>query len=181
MSCQATPSSCKIIISGYFCTGKTSVMELLQQNFGLKKPKAYTTRQMRPNEKEGFPYSFISEEKFSELERIGKLFDPITHAGNRYAGDREALYADEGWVMDILPDSWSIYSKIPGVVGIYLIPPSKEVLRKRAIERGDTPESINRRIEAIKPQDPELYHHAIEPQKSLQDLYGRIISIVSGV
>lgn len=180
MSCSTIPSGCKIIISGYFCTGKTSVMELLQQNYSLKKPKDYTTRSMRSNEREGFPYSFISEEKFLELERIGKLFDPIMHAGNRYASDREALFSDGPWVMDILPDSWPVYSQIPGVIGIYLIPPSHDILNERAIKRGDSLESINRRIEAITLQDPKLYDFAVEPQKSLQDLYGRIISIISG-
>lgn len=170
--------TCKIIISGYFCTGKTSAMEYLNKEFGLKKVKDYTTRKMRKNESEGNPYYFISEERFSELEKMKKLFDPIQHAGNKYGTDLDALNGEGKWVLDILPDSWDKYSKLKGVIGIYLAPPPEEVLKERASKRGDSKESVKMRLEAIKQQDLSSYDYVIEPQESLEALCQKLGSIV---
>lgn len=170
--------TCRIVISGYFCTGKTSVMEMLSKEFHLKKPVDYTTRNMRPNEREGFPYTFISKEKFLELAGNNLVFDPIEHAGNHYAVDLKSIMEGKRWIMDILPDSWEVFKKIPGVIGIYLIPPGEAELRRRAAVRGDLAESIEKRLKAVKLQDLESYDYVIEPQASLEDLHRKIRGIV---
>lgn len=172
---------CTIVISGYFCTGKTSVMRILEEEFDLHKPKVYTTRAMRSGEKEGDPYTFITKEKFDQLGMIEGLFDPIKHAGNHYAADKTEIYGKDRWIIDILPDSWETYKQIPGVIGIYLIPPDKEVLKARAIARKDSPEAIEKRLQAIKDQDPTAYHYAIEPQSSLEELCDKIREIVKRI
>lgn len=171
----------RIIISGYFCTGKTSILKHLAKEFGLHKPKVYTTRLMRANEKEGDPYTFISEEIFHLLKKSNKLFDPMQHADNYYAVDLEDMYEKEIWVIDILPDSWDIFKKIPGVVGIYLIPPNPKILKERALERGDSEESIAMRLKAMKEQNPDDYDYAIEPQTSLKELWNRVKAIINSL
>lgn len=169
---------CRIIISGYFCTGKTSVIKLLEEEFNLHKPKVYTTRNMRHNEREGYPYTFIDDTQFQRLESINELFDPIKHAGNCYAADRSDIFDKAKWIIDILPDSWETYKQIPGVIGIYLIPPPKEELRVRALKRGDFEVSIEARLEAIHDQDLSSYHYVIEPQPSLEALCNKVRAIV---
>jgi len=168
---------CRIVLSGYFCTGKTSIMRRLNTELGLKKPKDFTTRSMRDGEKEGDPYFFITREQFSYLESIGKLFDPIEYAGNMYAVDYDDLFQTRHWVMDILPDSWDKFSRIPRVIGVYLIPPAIEILKERALSRGDSIASVGRRINAIRPQNLSVYHYAIEPQESLDALFQRVKAI----
>lgn len=172
----------KIIISGYFCTGKTSVIKALGENLDLHKPKCYTTRKMRPQEREGFPYNFITDKLFSQLHSQDKLFDPIEHDGHQYAGDYEELFGDNNWVMDILPDSWPVYKKIPGVIGIYLNPPKDEVLRERAIMRGDDSISIEKRIRSVKHDiDTNTYDYVIDPQESFEALLHKILKIVNSI
>jgi guanylate kinase len=162
---------CRIVLSGYFCTGKTSIMQMLYKEMNLKKPKDFTTRAMRVNEKEGDPYFFITKEQFALLERRGKLFDPIEHDGHRYGVDYDDIFGSRRWVMDILPTSWDKFNKITGVIGIYLIPPSIDVLKKRAILRGDSLKSIEKRLLLLRPQDLSSYHYVIEPQPSLEELF----------
>lgn len=45
--------TCRVILIGYAGTGKTSVMDRLYNDFGLTKPKDYTTRAPRPGENRG--------------------------------------------------------------------------------------------------------------------------------
>lgn len=54
----------KIILSGPFCTGKTSLIQMIQERWKIDKIVDDTTRTMRNGEREGFPYHFISEKDF---------------------------------------------------------------------------------------------------------------------
>jgi guanylate kinase len=145
-------------------------MKHLEKTLGLQKLRVFSTRPMRANESQGDPYTFISPEKFNDLERTNSLFDSIRHANNCYAADKGEIYRKDQWVIDILPDSWPKYRKIPGVIGIHLISPDKEVLRDRAVNRQESAESIQMRLAAIKDENPLDYDFAIPPQPTLEDL-----------
>lgn len=60
-----------LVLSGKTCSGKTTVQEKLMKEFGCRKIVTYTTRPMRPGEKDGETYNFLSEEEFFKKREEG--------------------------------------------------------------------------------------------------------------
>jgi guanylate kinase len=138
---------CRIILSGPFCTGKTSIMERLKERYSIPKLIDDTTRPRRLSEQLDFPYHFISESEFQKRASCGYYFETATCNGYHYGVPKKLLFEQERWSLDILSSSWYLYKDLPGVIGIYLEPPSIEELRRRARLRGDSQEAIEQRIQ----------------------------------
>lgn len=170
--------TCRVIFSGPFCCGKTSLIEKLEKEYGIPKLIDDTTRKQRPNERDGYPYNFISEETFQEREKKGYYFETITFNGYKYGAPKKPLFENPRWALDILSNSWPAYQNIPHVIGIYLAPPPIEELKRRARLRGDSEEKIQQRIEALKDEDPRGFTYRIPPQESLEKTYEIVKSIL---
>lgn len=170
--------TCRVLFSSPFCCGKTSIIEMLERDYGIPKVIDDTTRKMRPNERPGYPYNFLSEEAFKEREKSGYYFETITFNGYRYGAPKKPLFENPRWALDILSKSCPEYRKIPDVIDIYLIPPPVEELKRRARLRGDSEEKIQQRIEALKEENPSGFKYYIQPQESLEKTYEIVKSIL---
>ena len=53
-----------LILVGPSASGKTQIVQILRAKYGLNKMVTYTSRQMRPGEREGIDYFFLTKEEF---------------------------------------------------------------------------------------------------------------------
>ena len=130
----------------------TLVKSLIKGNENIKCSTSYTTRSPRINEKEGEDYFFVSKEEFMQLKNNNKFIEHAKVFNNYYATSREEiekiLFQGAHAILEI---DWQgarqVRQSIPECVSIFILPPSKDELRKRLINRAtDDPKTIELRI-----------------------------------
>lgn len=145
------------IVSAPSGAGKTSLLQaLLQRDPKIGLSISYTTRAPRPGEQEGRHYHFVSRETFQQMLERGEFLESALVHGNHYG-------TSERWVADqldaganiVLEIDWQgaaqVRRRLPGCIGIFVLPPSMETLENRLRGRGqDAPEVIARRLDAAR-------------------------------
>ncbi len=137
--------------------GKTSLTRALVKSMdNLVISISHTTRPMRPGEKDGVNYHFVTPEKFQELIQQNVFLEhaKVLGFGYDYGTSRE-------WVTEQLKNNKDVILEIDwqgaqqirklfkDTVSIFILPPSMDVLRKRLEERKqDTAEVIEKRMQA---------------------------------
>ena len=147
-----------IVISAPSGTGKTTIVkQLMLKNKNIRASVSYTTRNMRPNETNGLDYIFVTLQIFESM-IIQNMFLEFADVFGHYYGTptKETLAAlNQGQTM-ILEIDWQgaeqIRIKRPESMSIFLLPPSKEELKKRLTNRAtDSSDQIELRFqEAMK-------------------------------
>ncbi|GIX31796.1 MAG: guanylate kinase [Porticoccaceae bacterium] len=133
--------------------GKTSLVNaLLARVEGVKLSVSHTTRPRRPGEVDGVDYHFVDEATFDRMLQAGAFLEHAVVFGNRYGTSRqwveETLAAGDDVILEI---DWQgaaqVRRRLPGTVGIFILPPSLETLRRRLDGRGqDDGPTIERRL-----------------------------------
>jgi guanylate kinase len=142
------------IVSAPSGTGKTTLVERLVQRVpSLQMSRSYTSRQARVGERNSVDYNFISRERFDAMVRDGAFLEWADVFGNCYgtaAADTDALLAggkDVVLVIDV-QGARQVRSRGIETVGIFVLPPSAEVLEQRLRGRSkDSEEQIRKRLE----------------------------------
>jgi guanylate kinase len=137
--------------------GKTSLVKaLLEADPGVRLSVSYTTRAPRPGEANGRDYHFVSRERFLAMSDAGAFLESAEVHGNLY-GTAEAWVRDERAAgHDVLLEiDWQgaaqVRRLVPDAVGIFVLPPSLEVLAERLSGRGtDAPVVIASRLRAAR-------------------------------
>lgn len=131
-----------IVISGPSGAGKGTVCRaLLAQNENLVLSVSATTRQPRPNEKEGLAYFFYTQEEFLEVVEK-KAFLEWARIFDHYYGTplvyvQEVLKQGQDCLLEIdVQGALQVKAKWPDAVFIFLLPPSYELLVQRITLRG---------------------------------------------
>ena len=147
-----------LVISAPSGTGKTTIVkQLMRQNKNIKASVSYTTRNMRPNETNGLDYVFVTEKIFESM-IVQNMFLEFANVFGHYYGTptKETLETlGQGYTI-ILEIDWQGAEQIrlerPDSISIFLLPPSKEELKKRLVRRAtDSSDQIELRFqEAIK-------------------------------
>jgi len=153
------------VISAPSGAGKTSlVAEMLRSDEKLGVSVSHTTRPMREGEQDGVNYHFVSRDEFEAMIGRGDFLEHADVFGNYYGTSqvwvRETLATGRDVILEI---DWQgaaqVRRLIPECVGIFIVPPSPEVLRERLTGRGtDAPEVVERRLQ----EAAEECSHAIE-------------------
>lgn len=143
-----------IVLLGKSGSGKDTITNYLVNNYGYKKLITYTTRPMRPSEKQDVQYHFITKEDFNEKRSHGffleyKSYD--TKYDKWYYGSAKEDYkkTDDKTIVILTPDGYlDLLSEIEDIEhdSIYLKVSILE-LQNRLFSRGDNQEEILRRLE----------------------------------
>jgi guanylate kinase len=133
--------------------GKTTLVDaLLQREPEIRLSISYTTRGPRPGEKDGVDYNFVDRARFEAMIASGDFLEHASVHGNYYGTSRAWIEREISGENDVLLEiDWQGAAQVrkifPQLVGIFILPPSIEELRKRLQGRGkDAPETIARRI-----------------------------------
>ncbi len=145
------------IISAPSGAGKTSLVQaLLASNPQIDLSISYTTRAPREGEKEGVAYHFVSPEAFAEMAGRGEFLESAEVYGNFYGTSQSWINQENAKDRDILLEiDWQGAAQVrrlfPDCLGIFILPPSIEVLEQRLNGRGtDSSEVIARRMAAVR-------------------------------
>ncbi|MBU0667946.1 guanylate kinase [Patescibacteria group bacterium] len=142
------------IICGPSGVGKGTVIRHLKKKYPwFKYPISHTTREIRPGEKDGEVYHFISREEFEKGIKEGKFLEwARVHETNYYGTLKkpiiEALKAGEVIVREVdVQGAHSMKKVVPAknLVTIFLKAESKEKLLSRIAKRGELPQAEIRR------------------------------------
>jgi guanylate kinase len=137
--------------------GKTSLVEaLLRHDANIRLSISYTTRAPRPGEQDGREYHFVDRANFERMIAAGDFLEHANVYGNYYGTSRrwieEQLEGDHDVLLEI---DWQgarqVRKLFPRMVGISIVPPSLEELRRRLQGRGkDSPEVIEKRMSSAR-------------------------------
>lgn len=133
--------------------GKTTLTRLaLAQNPRLALSISTTTRAPRPGEENGVHYHFVSVETFRQMQAAGDFLESAEVYGNFYGTSRQGietlLAADRDVILEIdWQGAQQVRKVYPESVGVFILPPSFDVLETRLQGRGqDSAEVIARRV-----------------------------------
>jgi guanylate kinase len=133
--------------------GKTSlVTELLKREPNIKLSISYTTRAPRDGEADGREYHFVDKPAFEAMIAAGDFLEHANVYGNYYGTSKRWIEKELAGDHDVLLEiDWQgarqVRALFPDMVGVFILPPSIEELRKRLESRGkDSRETIDRRV-----------------------------------
>jgi guanylate kinase len=133
--------------------GKTTLVDgLLKREPNIKLSPSYTTRAPRIGEVDGVDYLFVTRAKFEAMIAAGDFLEYADVYGNYYGTSRRWIDAELAGDHDVLLEiDWQgarqVRALLPGIVGIFILPPSLGELRRRLEARAkDAPEAIRRRV-----------------------------------
>ena len=122
--------------------GKTTLVKKISKNKNFSVSISHTTRQPRPNEKNGKDYYFTSKGKFKKLIKKGEFLEHAKVFDNYYGSSKylviEKLKKGKNIIFDI---DWQGTRQIKNkklnyrLITIFILPPSKNELLKRLIKR----------------------------------------------
>lgn len=141
------------IISAPSGAGKTSlVSQLIELDSHIVVSVSSTTRPMRTGEKDGLNYHFLTlnefEQKISEGDFLehAKVFD--NYYGTSKSSVEEQLAKGKDVILEIdYQGAQQVRELMPNATSIFILPPSKEELKRRLNGRGtDSEEVIAKRL-----------------------------------
>jgi guanylate kinase len=137
--------------------GKTSlVAELLRRERNVHLSVSHTTRAPRPAEQDGRDYHFASRSAFEAMIGRAEFLESAEVHGNLYGTSQAWIDQQRALDVDILLEiDWQgaqqVRRLIPDAVGIFILPPSPDTLRRRLLDRGqDSSAVIERRVQAAR-------------------------------
>lgn len=138
-----------IVLSGPSGVGKGTVLKEFINDPELKLglSLSMTTRSMRPGEKDGVNYYYVTKEEFLKTRDEGGLLEWAEFVGNYYGtpvAEVERLRSmGKNVLLEIEVEGCrQIKEKVPDVITIFIVPPSMEELEARIRGRATEPEEI---------------------------------------
>jgi guanylate kinase len=134
-----------IVITGPSGSGKTTLRRILNDEYGIPTLKNVTTRQKRPGEIDGVDYLFVTDAEFRSMMEKGLLLEWVEYSGNHYglkrSGDMRGVTVLE------TEGARKLKGMFPGKVKIVYLEVPEQTRIKRMLDRGDTPEEVDRRVQ----------------------------------
>jgi guanylate kinase len=134
------------VVSAPSGTGKTTLVERLVQVVPrLEKSRSYTSRAMRPGEVDGVDYNFRSRQAFDDMVRQDAFLEWADVFGHCYGTGRQDTEAQLAGGTDLVlvidvQGARQVRARA-NTVGVFVLPPSFEVLERRLRGRSQDPEA----------------------------------------
>lgn len=145
------------ILSAPSGAGKSSLINaLLGKHADMQLSVSHTTRAPRAGEQDGVHYHFVSVDTFKQLIADGVFLEWAEVFGNYYGTSKAAIADQLARGIDVFLDiDWQgaqqIRPQVPGVLSVFILPPSVAELEKRLQGRGtDSAEVIAKRMQQAK-------------------------------
>ncbi len=144
-----------LVVSSPSGAGKTSLTRKLQEeDDNIELSISVTTRDKRPEEKDGLHYHFIDKKSFHEMLENDQLLEHANVFGNYYATRKKQVIECIENGNDVLFDiDWQGANQLRrsmanDVVSVFILPPSAAELMSRLVKRGqDSFDVIKKRID----------------------------------
>ena len=145
-----------VILSSPSGAGKTTISKKIQQKYqNFKISVSHTTRKPRSNEVEGIDYYFVNENDFKNKIKKNEFYEYAKIFGNYYGTSKDSVINLLNNKNDVLFDiDWQGTQQLSkfkelNLLKIFILPPSKEELKKRLIQRNqDKPNVVEERLKA---------------------------------
>ena len=146
--------SLMIVLSSPSGAGKTTLSKKIQQSDNsFKISVSHTTRKARPNEVDGVDYHFVDQQRFKELLNNNSFYEHSIIFGNYYGTSKSSVDEIVKKNCNVLFEiDWKGSQQMSkfkelNLLKVFILPPSKEELEKRLINRNqDGKESIKNRL-----------------------------------
>ena len=136
--------------------GKTTIAnKAVEVDKNMALSISHTTRPPRPGEVDGKDYYFVTEKNFQKLFKENQFIESANVYGFSYGTTKSWVDKMLGENLDILLEidcqgAQQIKNNIKNAVGIFILPPSRDELKKRLTSRKqDSQEVIERRLKSI--------------------------------
>lgn len=165
-----------ILLVGESGSGKTTIADLLEEMYGYKVLKGYTTRPPRLNDTS---HIFITDEEFDKLENIAVYTE---YNGYRYCATIDQVDNSDIYVID--PNSIEklkqIYHDKKKLVDVYIRVP-EEIRASRMKKRGDSDAQIKSRLDYDRKAFANYYPTFIvdNNQEGLDAVIDKIVNIIN--
>ncbi len=141
------------VISSPSGGGKGTLIRHVREHVpGISYSVSWTTRRPRAGEIDGVHYHFITEEEFSRMRERGGFLEWAVVHGNLYGTARSVVEQELSEGRDVILEidvqgATAVRAALTNVVGVFILPPSFEVLRERLTKRGtDLSENVALRL-----------------------------------
>jgi guanylate kinase len=183
------PDLILLIVSSPSGAGKTTLTRRLLQEFSeFRFSVSHTTRQPRANEVDGQDYHFIDEKSFRQIIDENGFAEWAEVHGNLYGTsiteiDLARAAGKSGVLFDVdYQGARQIKEKFPHAIGVFILPPSMEELRRRLDGRGSD-DADSRRLRFDRARE-EIGHYPFfdymivndELQRALTELRGIVLA-----
>jgi len=135
------PNGQLFVISAPSGAGKTSLIAAaLETIANLAVSVSHTTRRPRLSEKDGRDYHFVSDFEFEKLIESEALFEHAKVFSNYYGTSRKAVEEKLASGIDVILEiDWQgaaqVRQKASEAISIFILPPTREALQERLLER----------------------------------------------
>ena len=145
-----------VILSSPSGAGKTTISKKIQQKYqNFKISVSHTTRKPRSNEVEGIDYYFVDKNNFKNKIKNNEFYEHAKIFGNYYGTSKKSVLNLLNNKNDVLFDiDWQGTQQLSkfkelNLLKIFILPPSKEELKKRLIQRNqDKLDIVEERLKA---------------------------------
>ncbi len=143
-----------IVLSSPSGAGKTTITKKISQKYpNIKISISHTTRKPRPNEIDGVDYHFVSKNEFEKLIQENNFYEHAQIFDNYYGTSKKSVNKLHAENYDVIFDiDWqgtkqlSRYKEL-NLIKIFILPPDKNELKKRLINRNqDNNEIVEKRL-----------------------------------
>ena len=138
-----------LVLSSPSGAGKTTLSRRLLANDGnMTMSVSATTRAMRPNEKDGRDYFFVTPARFEEMAKAAEFFEHATVFEQRYGTPKQPVLSALGRGRDVLFDiDWQGTQQLKeqareDLVSVFLLPPSHDELERRLKARAQDSDAV---------------------------------------
>lgn len=154
VSGRDTPRGILFVVSSPSGGGKgTLIQQVLKKVTNVGYSVSYTTRAPRNGEVEGREYFFVTPQQFEAMVSAGEFLEWAHVHGKLYGTSRQQvsqeIFAGRDIILEVdVQGAATVRELVADSVGIFILPPSLDILRTRLQTRGtDSPEELALRLQ----------------------------------